>query len=116
MEGGFWIMVDYPNLSSLNSGSGINGLLALPNASYPNFWTVILAGIFFVLALGMFFREKSLNGRASLLSAAAVSAFACMFLATLGSLMRIFTVDTLVNVLVFGLLIIVVWLFSGGDR
>lgn len=109
-------MVDYPNLSSLNANAGIDGILALPNASYPNFWTVILGGIFVVLTLAMFFREKSINGRGNMLSGAAVSAFACIVLATLGSLMRIFTVDTLVNVIVFGLLIIVFWLFSGGDR
>jgi hypothetical protein len=106
-------MVNYPNISSLNSNSGISGLLALPNASYPNFWTAILAGIWLVLTLGMYFKEKGLNGRGNILSAAAVSALACIVLATLGSLVRIFTVDTLITVVVFGLLIIVIWLFSG---
>ena len=112
MEGGGIIMVDYPDLSSLNNGSGIGGLLALPNASYPFFWTLVLGGIFIILALAMYFREKSINGRGNLLSAAAVSSLACIVLATLGSLMEIFTVETLVPVVVFGVLIIVVWIFS----
>jgi putative exporter of polyketide antibiotics len=105
-------MVDYPNLSSLNSNSGIGGLLAFPNAIDPLFWTVILTGIFSVLTLTMYFREKSLTGRGNLLSSAAVSSLACIMLAVLGSLLEIFTVETLVPIAVFGILIIVVWIFS----
>jgi hypothetical protein len=112
MEGGTTIMVDYPDLSSLTNNSGIEGLLQLPNASYPYFWTLILGGIFFVLTLTMYFREKSLRGTGNILSSAAVASLACIVLAGLGSLLEIFTVETLVPVIVFGLLIIAVWIFS----
>lgn len=86
--------------------------MALPNASYPFFWTIILAGIWILLSLTMYFREKSLRGVGNVLSSMAVSALACIMLATLGSLFGIFTVATLVPVIVFAVLIIVIWLFS----
>lgn len=105
-------MVEYPDLSSLNNASGIGGLMSLPNASYPWFWTTILAGIWIIIALTTYFREKSLKGVGNLLSSLAVSALACIILATVGSLFGIFTVETLVPVAVFGAVIIVIWLFS----
>lgn len=105
-------MVDYPNLTSIQNDSNIATLLALPNASNPFFWTVILGGVFIILSLTMYFREKSLTGRGNLLSSSAVSALACIVIAVFGSLINIFTVETLVPVLVFGLVIIVSWIFS----
>lgn len=105
-------MVEYPDLSNLSNTSGIEGLMSLPNASYPWFWTTILAGIWIIISLTTYFREKSLNGRGNLLSSMAVSALACIILATVGSLFGMFTVETLVPVAVFEVVIIVIWLFS----
>lgn len=105
-------MVEYPNISSLNNNSGISGLLALPNASFPLFWTTIIGGIFIILTFTMYFSEKSLKGRGNMLSSMAVSSLACIFLAGLGSLFGIFTVTTFIPILVFGIMIIVVWIIS----
>lgn len=105
-------MVEYPNLSSLNDNAGIGGLLALPNASYPWFWTTIIGGIFIILSLTLYYSEKSLKGRGNFLSSMAVSSLACIIISVLGSLFGIFTVETLVPVLVFGIMIIAVWIIS----
>ena len=114
MEGGGNIMVDYPDLSSLGNSSGIDGLLTLPNASFPFFWVTILAGIWLIITFALYYGEKSSKGRGNLLSSAGVSAFACITLATIGSLFGLFTVTTLVPVIVFGILVIAIWLFSSG--
>jgi hypothetical protein len=105
-------MVDYPNLSSLGNGSDIGDIMALPNASYPWFWVVVLMGVWLIVSLSIYFKEKGMIGRSSLLSAMAIASLPCMMLATLGSLFGVFTLTTLLPVLVFGLLIIVIWIFS----
>lgn len=104
-------MVTYPDLSNV-SGGGINEILALPNASYPWYWTIMLFGIWFIISSILYFTDKRLVGRGNLLAAMSVSALACIMLAVLGSLMNIFTTTTLVPVMVFGILIIVVWIIS----
>ena len=104
--------VIYPDLSNLSNTSGISGLLTLPNASYPFFWTIILAGIFIILSSTMYYREKALKGVGNLLSSMAVSSFACIVLATFGSLVGIFTVTYLVYIAVVGIVIIALWIFS----
>lgn len=109
-------MVEYPDLSSLSNNSGIEDLMALPNASFPWFWVTILAGIFLILTLSLYYREKEERARGSLLSAAAVSSLACIVLAVIGSLFGLFTLETLVPVIVFGILIIAVWFMSARSR
>lgn len=105
-------MVDYPDLGNLSSGAGISSILSLPNASYPIFWTLILGGIWLIVTLTLYFREKSLKGIGNLLSSAGVSALACVVLLTLGSIVGIFTVETQVPIATFCVIIIAVWLFS----
>jgi len=102
--------VSYPDLSNLTSGSGIAGLLALPNASYPWYWTIILLGLFVIITSILYYEDKKIEGRGNILASMAVSSLACILLAVLGSLIGIFTVTTLVPIIVFGLLIIIVWI------
>lgn len=106
-------MVDYPDLSSLSNSSGIEALIALPNASYIWFWPTILAGLFVIFTLAMYFGEKSLKGTGNAFSAAAISALACIMLAVLGSFLGMFTVVTLVPIVVFGVVIIAIWIMVG---
>lgn len=113
MEGRSWLMVNYPDLSNVTNSSGVEGLIALPNASYPFFWTLILAGIWVIVSGTLYFTEKNLNGRGNLLSSMAVASLGCILLAILGSLIGMFTLTTLVPVMVFGLVIIAVWIISG---
>ena len=113
MEGGEYLtMVEYPNLSNLDGSAGIAELLALPNASYPFFWGLIMVGLWVIISLTMYFKEKSLLGRGNLLSAMAVSAFAMIMLSTIGTLFNIITLAIFLPLLVGGLVIIAIWIFS----
>lgn len=105
-------LVDYPDLSSLNNDSGITGLLALPNASYPWFWTLIIVGIWAIITFTLYFSEKSIKGRGNMLSCASISSLSCIILSLLGSLLGILTVVTQVPIIVFCVIIIVIWIFS----
>ena len=105
-------MVDYPDLSSLNSESGIAGLMALPNASYPYFWAWILGGIWSIMVLTMYFKETEKIGKAKILSSMSVACLAILLLSTIGSVLGIVSVEIMVVILVFSLMIIGIWFFS----
>ena len=113
MEGGYIIiMVDYPDLSSLNNNSGIAGLLSLPNASYPYFWAWIFAGIWSIMVLTMYFKEVEKVGKAKILSSMAVASLAILLLSTIGTVLTIVSVEIMVTTLVLSLLIIGIWFYS----
>lgn len=109
-------MVNYPDLSNITNGSGIGDILALPNASFPWFWTLILGGLWIILSSILYYSDRRLDGRGNLLASMAVAALACIIVATLGSLLGIFTVDALITITVFGLLIIVAWIIFPKNR
>lgn len=105
-------MVNYPDLSNLNNESGIGGFMSLPNSSYPYFWAWILGGLWIIMVLTMYFRDKEKIGRGRILSSMTVSAFAIILLATIGTILGIISVDIMIYVLVLGFMIIAVWWFS----
>ncbi len=106
-------MVSYPDLSNLNNQSGIAGLMSLPNSSYPYFWAWILAGIWIIIVLIMYFTDKEKTGKGKILSSMAVSSFAILFLATIGTVLGIVTNDIMVYILVISSIIIAIWMFTG---
>jgi hypothetical protein len=105
-------MVDYPDLSNLNSTSGIAGLLSLPSSSYPYFWAWIIAGLWLIITMTLYFTEKTKTGRGKILSSMAVSAFAIIFLSTFGTILGIISSEIMIYLLVFGTVIIGIWFFS----
>ena len=106
-------MVSYPDLSNLNNQSGIAGLMSLPNSSYPYFWAWILTGIWIIIVMTMYFTDKEKTGKGKILSSMAVSSFAILFLATIGTVLGIVTNDIMVYILVISSIIIAIWMFTG---
>lgn len=105
-------MVNYPDLSSLGNSSSISNLAALPSASYPFYWTIMIGAIWIILTLTMYFRDKSLQGKGNILSSMAIASFAAIVLSAAGSWMGIVSVTSQLPILVFGVVILVVWIFS----
>ncbi len=105
-------MVTYPDLSSLNNGSGIGGLMSLPNSSFPYFWAWILGGIWAIITLSTYFLEKDKLGTGKLLSSMAVACLALILLSTIGSVMGIVSIDIMVYILVFSVIVMGIWYFS----
>ncbi len=114
MEGGEIItMVKYPDLGNLSDSAGIGELLAFPNASYPFYWGLIMIGLWIIISLTLYFREKELQAKGNLLSAMAVSAFAIIMLSAIGTLFNIITLSIFLPLLIGGFVIIAIWIFSG---
>jgi len=120
MEGGNKLMiekliflVEYPDLSSLNSTSGIGGLLSLPNTAYPYFWAWIIGGIWMIITTSLYFNEKQRKGYGNILSSMAVGCFAILVLSTIGTVVGFITLEIMTYILVVSLLIIGVWFFTG---
>ncbi len=105
-------MAKYPDLGNLSDNAGIAELLALPNASYPFYWPLIMIGIWVIISLTLYFREKELTAKGNLLSSMAISAFAIIMLSTLGTLFKIITLAAFLPLLIGGLVIIAIWIFS----
>ena len=106
-------MAKYPDLGDLSDDSGIGELLALPNASFPFYWGLMMVSIWIIITLSMYFREKEEGKiRVSLLSSMAVSSFAIIMLSAVGTLFKIITLVTFLPLLIAGLVIIAVWIFS----
>ncbi len=105
-------MVDYPDLSNLSNNATIGDLMALPNSSYPFYWGLMIIGLWIIFSLTLYFKEKADLGKGNLLSSMAVSAFAMIILSTVGTLFNILTMTIFLPLLVGGLLIIALWIFS----
>ena len=105
-------MVSYPDLGNLSDTGGIAELLALPNASYPFYWGLIMIGLWIIVSFTIYFKEKSTLAKGNLLSAMAVSAFAIIMLSTIGTLLNIITLTVFLPLLIGGLVIIAIWIFS----
>ena len=105
-------MVNYPDLGNISGSGDIGELLALPNASYPFYWGLIMIALWIIISLSIYFKEKALLGKANLLSAMAVSAFAIIMLSTIGTLFNIITLTVFLLLLIGGLVIIAIWIFS----
>ena len=104
------MLVTYPNLD--NFSGGIAELMALPNASFPFYWTLIIVRLWVIFSFTMYFADKALKGESSLLSAMAVSSFAIIMLSTVGTLFNILTLQSFLPLLVAGLVIIAIWIFA----
>ena len=105
-------MAKYPDLGNISETGGIADLLALPNASFPFYWVLIMVALWVIITLTMYFKEKELTTKGNLLSAMAVSAFAIIMLSTIGTLFNIITLVTFLPLLIGGLVIIAIWIFS----
>ena len=105
-------MVNYPDLGNLSGNATIGDFMAFPNSVYPYFWAWIIGGIWLIISLSLYFSQKEETGKTNLLSSLAVSSFACILLSAMGTVLGIISLEIMIYILIFCLLIIVVWFFS----
>jgi len=108
-------MVRFTDLSNLTDTAGIGGLLSLPNTAYPYFWIWILGGIWIIIFLSLYFKEKERIGRGNLISSMAVSCLAILMLSLIGTIVGFITLEIMIYILVFSALIIGIWFFVGRE-
>jgi len=105
-------MVSYPDLSSLSNNPTIGDILTLPNSSYPYFWIWIIGAIWLIITLSLYFGEKEKKIVESLLASMAVACFSTLVLSVLGTIVGFISLEIMIYILVFSIVIIAVWLFT----
>lgn len=101
----------WPGLENVSTNS-TQDLLKFPLSGNSWFYALILVGIWLILALNLFFREKERLGVSNFLSSMAVSSFAIVLVAFLGSLVGIITTKVLGIFIALAIIIIGIWFFS----
>lgn len=101
----------YPGLDNLSINS-TKGLLKYPLSGNSWFYAIFLFGIWIILTLNLFFREKERLGVSNFLSSMAVSSFAVIVIAFLGTLVEIVSTTVMSITLALGIVIIAIWFFS----
>ena len=105
-------MVDFPGFENLSSNPTIGNLMSLPNASYPYYWAWIFGGIWLIITLSLYFSEKDKTGKGKMLASMAVSCFAIIMLATIGTIVGFVQLEIMIYILVLCMVIIGIWFFS----
>jgi tellurite resistance protein TehA-like permease len=105
-------LVTFPDLSNLSSDPSIADLLKLPNSTYPFFWLWIIAGIWVIISLSLYFIEKKKLGKGNLLSAVAVACFPIIVLSVIGTIIGIISLEIMIYILILSFMIISVWFYT----
>jgi len=88
------------------------GILNYPTVCDYYFYAKILGAIFIVLTLLLFNREEENVVRGDMISCAAISSIATIFIAIAGSILGIIQTDILIISLVIGTIFIAIWIFK----
>lgn len=104
--------VEYPELSDMGINGTIGDFMTFPNSIYPYFWAWILGGLWLIISFTLYYTEKSSTGRSNMLSSMAISSYACMILSLMGTLIGIITLNIMIYIFVFGIIMTVIWFFS----
>lgn len=104
--------IEYPELADIGINGTVGDFMTFPNSIYPYFWVWIIGGIWLIMTFALYFNEKDKIGKGKFLSAMAVSSLASVFLSLFGTLLGIITVNIMVYIFVFAILMIVIWFFS----
>ena len=104
--------IEYPELSDIGINGTIGDFMTFPNSIYPYFWAWIIGGLWLIIAFTLYYTEKNTVGRSNMLSSMAVSSYACMILSLLGTLVGIITLNIMIYIFVFGIVMTVIWFFS----
>lgn len=107
-------MVDFPELSDISINGTIGDFMTFPNSIYPYFWAWIIGGLWLIISLTLYYKEKEKIGKGRMLSSMAVSSLACMILSLFGTLLGIITLNIMIYIFVFGMLMTIIWFFSKG--
>jgi len=106
-------MAHFYDLSNLNSSQqNIGDFLRLPATSYPYFYAWILAGIWFIITLTLYYKGKERFGKENLLSCMAISSFSILVLSLVGTILTIISLEIMIYILVISLTIMIIWFFS----
>lgn len=90
----------------------ITGILAFPTSCDYQFYAKIMGAIFVILAMILYNRDKDKLIKPDMISAMGVSAIATIFIALIGTLIKIIQPDIFIEIFVIGMIFIIIWLLK----
>jgi len=92
--------------------NSITGILAFPTSCDYYFYAKIMFAFFIILSLILYQRDKDKFLKSDMISAMGVSSIATIFVALLGTFLKIIQPDIFILVFVIGMILIVIWLLK----
>ena len=92
--------------------NSITGILAFPTSCDYQFYAKIMAALFVIIAMTLFYRDKHRGIKADMISAMGVSAIATIFVALIGTFIKIIQPDIFIEIFVMGMIFIVLWMLK----
>jgi len=90
--------------------NSIKGILAFPTSCWYHFYSGVMLAFFLVIAFALKNADEEKFVKGDMISAFGVSAIATIFIALLGTSLKIIQQDIFIEIFVVGLIFIVVWL------
>ncbi len=93
---------------------GISGILAYPTTCDYYFYSKIMAAIWIILTMILYFNEKEKDNipKPDMISCLGISSLATIFIALAGSLLGIIQTDVFIEIFVMGMIFVAIWLFK----
>ena len=90
----------------------ITGILAFPTSCDYQFYAKVMAAFFIILSSILFYRDKKEHRKADMISAMGVSAISTIFVALIGTFIKIIQPDIFIEIFVVGMIFIVLWILK----
>lgn len=95
-------------LETLTDNS-ITGILAFPTSCDYQFYAKIMAAFFIILSMILYHRDKAQGRKSDMISSMGISAIATIFVALIGTFLKIIQPDIFIEIFVGGMIFIVIW-------
>ena len=90
----------------------ITGILAFPTSCDYQFYAKIMGAIFVILEMILYNWDKDKLIKPDMISSMGVSAIATIFIALIGTLIKIIQPDIFIEIFVIGMIFIIIWLLK----
>lgn len=90
----------------------ITGILAFPTSCFYRFYEGIMVAFFIIIAMVLYNRDKDKFLKSDMVSAMGVSAMATIFVALIGTFIKVIQPDIFIEIFVIGMIFIVMWLIK----
>ena len=88
----------------------IGQLLAYPTTCDTQFYAKIMGGLWLIITLILFFKERERDVKPDFLSSAGVSALAIIIISLVGTLLTIISTEVFLEIMVLGGVFVVIWM------
>ena len=92
--------------------TSITGILAFPTSCDYYFWAKIMFAFWLIISMTLYFADKKRVFKSDMVSAMGVSSVVTIFVALIGTLLKIIQRDIFIFTMVIGVVFIIFWLLK----